>query len=126
MSLSSDMMLLFVLLSKNSRQLVWACFHFHLFNEHTTVLDFYIDSVFKLALGHCVENRTKTLISVRPCDLNEGENISASCYFNRQPAVVHLSIFLIFSLSFSCSLNCAPPIICGLLCCFLPIRRCYH
>lgn len=69
---------------------------------------FYIDSVFKLALGHFVEKQQKkTLISVRPCDLNEGENISASCYFNQQPAVVHLSISLIFSLT--CSLNLPPP-----------------
>lgn len=34
---------------------------------------------------------------VSPRALNEGENISARCYFNKEPAVVHLSVSLIFS-----------------------------
>lgn len=51
--------------------------------------------MFKLALRQFVGSKrgkkTKhTLISVRPRDLNEGENISAGLYFNTQPAVVHL------------------------------------
>lgn len=57
------------------------------------------ESVSKLALGHFVgSNRRKALISACAGDLNEGENISARCYFKKQHAVVHLSISLVFSL----------------------------